>query len=173
MFSTFRFNRVSTGTGYEHLQFFPKSVLPFKHLYNLATCYYHARVRLIFFVTRVTNIHFLLKITSCWGILLSAPFETSFYNLTSSVIYYWTDARQNGIYSERFEPRNHFKSRVSLIVRVNVVLCRTVVVNSDWRFDNLCRGGSRIFFRRGCTRLLFYFNTNKPHSFFFAEYQLY
>ena len=34
-----------------------------------------------------------------------------------------------------------------------------------------CRGGSRIVFRRGCTRLLLYFNTNKPH-FFFAEYQL-
>ena len=34
-------------------------------------------------------------------------------------------------------------------------------------------GGSRISFRRGCTRLLLYFNTNKPHSFFFAEYQLY
>jgi len=30
-----------------------------------------------------------------------------------------------------------------------------------------CRGGSRIFFRRGCTHLLLYFNTNKPHSFFF------
>ena len=29
------------------------------------------------------------------------------------------------------------------------------------------KGGSRIFFRRGCTRLLLYFNTNKPHSFFF------
>ena len=29
-----------------------------------------------------------------------------------------------------------------------------------------CRGGSRIFFRRGCTRLLLYFNTNKPHGFF-------
>ena len=29
------------------------------------------------------------------------------------------------------------------------------------------RGGSRIFFRRGCTRPLLYFNTNKPHSFFF------
>ena len=31
------------------------------------------------------------------------------------------------------------------------------------------------FFRKGCTRLLlYYFNTNKPHSlFFFAEYQLY
>ena len=36
-----------------------------------------------------------------------------------------------------------------------------------------CRGGSRIFFRRGCTRLQLYFNTNKPHSFFLAEYQLY
>ena len=42
------------------------------------------------------------------------------------------------IYCERFEPRSHFKSRLSLIVRVNVVLNRTVVVDSDWRFDNLC-----------------------------------
>ena len=31
---------------------------------------------------------------------------------------------------------------------------------------SVIRGGSRIFFRRGCTRLLLYFNTNKPHSFF-------
>ena len=30
-----------------------------------------------------------------------------------------------------------FKSRLSLIVRVNVVLNRTVVVDSDRRFDNL------------------------------------
>ena len=30
-----------------------------------------------------------------------------------------------------------FKSRLSLIFRVNVVLNRTVVVDSDWRFDNL------------------------------------
>ena len=29
------------------------------------------------------------------------------------------------------------------------------------------RGGSRIFFRRGCTRLLLYFNTNKPLSLIF------
>ena len=34
--------------------------------------------------------------------------------------------------------RSHFKSRLSLIVRVYVVLNRTVVVDSDWRFDNLC-----------------------------------
>ena len=31
------------------------------------------------------------------------------------------------------------------------------------------RGGSRIFFRRGHTRLLLYFNANKPHSFFFLQ----
>ena len=30
------------------------------------------------------------------------------------------------------------KSRLSLIVRVNAVLNRTVVVDSDRRFDNLC-----------------------------------
>ena len=39
---------------------------------------------------------------------------------------------------ERFEPRSLFKSRLSLIVQVNVVLNRTVVVDSDWRFANLC-----------------------------------
>ena len=31
------------------------------------------------------------------------------------------------------------------------------------------RGGSRILFRRGCTRLLLYFNTNRPHIFFFWQ----
>ena len=31
---------------------------------------------------------------------------------------------------ERFEPRSHFKSRLSLIVRMKVVLNRTVVVGS-------------------------------------------
>ena len=44
----------------------------------------------------------------------------------------------------------------------------------DRRLTSTCdlRGGSRIFFRRGYTRLLLYFNTNKP-QFFFSEYQLY
>ena len=42
------------------------------------------------------------------------------------------------LFCERFGPRSHFKSRLSLIVRVNVVLNRTVVVDSDLRFDNLC-----------------------------------
>ena len=37
-----------------------------------------------------------------------------------------------------------FKSRLSLIVRVNVVLNWTVVVDNDWRFDNLC---GIVFFR--------------------------
>ena len=33
----------------------------------------------------------------------------------------------------------------------------------------LLRGGSRISFRRGCTRLLHHFNTNKQQSFFFLH----
>ena len=33
---------------------------------------------------------------------------------------------------------SHFKGSLILIVRVNVILNRTVVVDSDWRFDNLC-----------------------------------
>ena len=33
-------------------------------------------------------------------------------------------------------PRARFKSRLSSMVRVNVIMDRTVVVNSDWRFDN-------------------------------------
>ena len=37
---------------------------------------------------------------------------------------------------------------------------------------SLFRGESRIFFRRGCTRLLLYFNTNKPHRFFFCFFFL-
>ena len=32
----------------------------------------------------------------------------------------------------------NLKSRLSLIVRVNEVLNRTVLVDSDWHFDNLC-----------------------------------
>ena len=32
---------------------------------------------------------------------------------------------------KRFEPRSHFISRLSMIIRVNVVLNRTVVVDSD------------------------------------------
>ena len=52
---------------------------------------------------------------------------------------HWESSVSDGSQCERFEPKSHFKSRLSLIVRVNVVLMnRTVVVDSDWRFDNLC-----------------------------------
>ena len=40
-----------------------------------------------------------------------------------------TNVKQS-VNCERFEPRSHFK-RLSLIVRVNVVLNTTVVVDSD------------------------------------------
>ena len=44
-------------------------------------------------------------------------------------------------YCERFESRSHFKSRLGLIVQVNVVLNRTVVVYSpiqDNSYNTLC-----------------------------------
>ena len=53
--------------------------------------------------------------------------------LTWEVSYYFI-----GLFPAVLMNNNYFKSRLSLIVRVNVVLNRTVVVDSDWRFDNLC-----------------------------------
>ena len=43
------------------------------------------------------------------------------------------------------------------------------VVHCLFNINLYTRGGSRIFFRRGCTRLLLCFNTNKPHSFFWQN----
>ena len=40
--------------------------------------------------------------------------------------------------SQKIARITNFKSWLSLIVWVNVVLNRTVVVDSDWGFDNLC-----------------------------------
>ena len=40
---------------------------------------------------------------------------------------------------KRFEPRSHFISKWSMIVRVNLVLNRTVV-DSNWCFDKQCGG---------------------------------
>ena len=50
----------------------------------------------------------------------------------------------------------------------NFLIMLTVKTSSMKRQDNELRGrgGSRNFFRRGWTRLLLYFNTNKPHFFF-------
>ena len=39
----------------------------------------------------------------------------------------------NSFLCERFEPKNHFISRLSMTDRVNVLLHRTVVVDSDLR----------------------------------------
>ena len=49
--------------------------------------------------------------------------------------------------------------------RMQAVLFQAKKVKGELHY----RGGSRIFFRRGCTRLSLYFNTDKPHSFFFWQ----
>ena len=43
---------------------------------------------------------------------------------------------------EKLKTKWSIISRLSMIVRVNVVLNRTVVVDSDWRFNNLCSKSS-------------------------------
>ena len=64
---------------------------------------------------------------------------------------------------------------ITLYILLKGISGREIIVLSIFGIDfvvtfrenkSVCRGGSRIFLRRGCTRLLLYFNTNKPHSFF-------
>ena len=44
--------------------------------------------------------------------------------------------------------------------------CVLLSMHVLYQVGRFFRGGSGIFFRRGCTRLLLYFNTNKPPFFF-------
>ena len=61
--------------------------------------------------------------------------------------------------------------KVCCTCKVAFLLIRHIVVFSPFSLPSPLkhRGGSRIFFRRGCTRLFLYFNSNKPHSFFFGK----
>ena len=116
-----------------------------KHMFSVAMCImrmraygsraYHARVqpesRLFFgFLWRREFLAF----------LLANLFEiTLFFNSCSTfILFFCCFVLFCFFFCETFQPRSHFKSRLSLIVRVNVVLNRTVVVDSDWRFNNLC-----------------------------------
>ena len=56
----------------------------------------------------------------------------------------------------------HKKSHKGCFLLLTRLFCPSTLTES-------LKGGSRIFFRRGCTHLLLYFNTNKPHSFFFRR----
>ena len=47
-----------------------------------------------------------------------------------------THSLQESFTCERFESRSCFISRLRMIARENVVLNK--IVDSDWRFDNLC-----------------------------------
>ena len=49
--------------------------------------------------------------------------------------------------------------QVFQIIRSVIQISDILVLSTQGRIQD--------FFRRGCTRLLLYFNTNKPHSFFF------
>ena len=63
-----------------------------------------------------------VKCSKCGMLFKSTAISTNVRTLTTTQIFN----------CERFEPRSYFKSRLSLIVRVNVVLNRTIVVDSDF-----------------------------------------
>ena len=61
----------------------------------------------------------------CGSSFLGAtPFE-------NAVLIFFTSVNSESLYCEMLEARSHFISRLSMIVRLNVVLNRTVVVESD------------------------------------------
>ena len=71
------------------------------------------------------------------------------------------------------------KMTISFIICISGIHWQVIMFNSRlysfvfknsthffiYHVDSQGRGGSRIFCRRGCTRPLLYFNTNKPHFF--------
>ena len=76
---------------------------------------------------------------------VNGKIDTGFFSHFFLVLFDWikTLSEKNAVYQLKLKvwkvgPRSHFISRLSLIVRVNVVLNRTVVVDSDWRFDITC-----------------------------------
>ena len=80
------------------------------------------------------------------------------------------------LFCERFEPRSHFKSRLSLIIQVNVVLNRAVFVDSDWHFDNLCSSHLQSQKRRHCQQKQSYSGLRSPRrsnsNYFWLHYSL-
>ena len=70
-----------------------------------------------------------------------------------------------------FQPSSSSRKIVDQICFPEKIFCRKQSLGAPEKYCSsfeklfLYRGGSRIFFRRGCSRLLLYSNTNKPHSF--------
>lgn len=77
---------------------------------------HNPRVDLFFFMTREH----------------SEGFKAAFFHLLNKLIFSFARGSCNVYnYCERFEPRSDFISRLSMIVQVNVVLDRTVFIDSD------------------------------------------
>ena len=66
----------------------------------------------------------------------------------------------------KFYKMQNFVSEVIRVVVIQIMIVLSRGANFDSMFSaSNTRGGSRIFFRRGYTRLFLYFNTNKPQFF--------
>ena len=71
------------------------------------------------------------------------------------------------VFSSKCEGKHMYRG-VQFAIGTSTVTTETTEHYGDFNLFHLqCRGRSRNFFRRGCTRLLLNFNTSKPHSVFF------
>ena len=78
------------------------------------------------------------------------------------------DLKENNMHQGNLWNANAFQSNR---LKYGWLLCSASPVSKvlsvhGYKLTARARGGSKIFFRRGCTRLLLYFNTDKPHIFF-------
>ena len=80
----------------------------------------------------------------CYEIIINLPYYKTWLLMMALTV-------KNGIVK-------HLR-QVFQIIRPVIQISDILVLSTQGRIQD--------FFRRGCTRLLLYFNTNKPHSFFF------
>ena len=81
------------------------------------------------------GIYYSISMSRPW--LLQLPSAKKLSNQLSKVQWLMYECNNTVIYCGKIEPRSYFISSLSRIVTVNVIPNR-VVVDSDWRFKNLC-----------------------------------
>ena len=98
-------------------------------------CFFHVRNTIV-----IAKMLFVYESNTMPSIFFLPPRQKqirSNYRAVKSQVYFELSRNRDST-MKGFEPSSHFKSRLSLIVRMNVVLNRTAAVDSEWRLDNLC-----------------------------------
>ena len=91
-----------------------------------------------------------------------------FYNTLWHSLRLWNNTSENIFKIYGYDICNTGSSLWLCLLDVPIAK-KQAIWRKDQRNHQGCRGRSRIFLRRGCTCLLLFFNTNKPHSFCFCR----